>query len=61
MSTLAHLVAELADRIGVTDPDEVRKRGDLITAASELSMTPQAIRSRRRTERARREREDDAA
>ena len=61
MSTLAHLVAELADRIGVTDPDEVRRRGALITTASELSMTTNAIKKRRQAERLRREREDDAA
>jgi hypothetical protein len=61
VSTLAHLVAELADRIGVTDPDEVRGRGARITTANQLSMNPEAIKSRHRAERRKAEREDDAA
>lgn len=60
MSTLAHLVAELADRIGVTDPDEVRRRGARLMNP-EPSNTPGAIALREQRAKRRAEREQDAA
>ena len=60
MTTLAHLVAELADRIGVTDPDEVRGRGARIMNPGP-SDTPGAIAHRERRAKRRAEKDQDAA